>query len=136
MAATSKTQPTTFADGIQAAMQSLAGAMTAPDADVHFGTEMIKVLSMYIQSKNAPSAPQPGMSQPPGPGATPPPSGAGGGSPAGSIPGGPAGGGAQNPSMPSMQAPSGPTPPGSGPTPGLTPNPDEMRRVMQEVAGQ
>jgi hypothetical protein len=38
--------------------------------------------------------------------------------------------------MKSMQPPSGPQQPGSGPTPGLTPNPDEMRRVMQEVAGQ
>jgi hypothetical protein len=129
--------PTTFMDGIQAAMQDLAGAMSAPDADLHFGTEVIKLMATYVQAQHqnkgqqgqAPSGP-PGAS-------SPPPSGAGGGgTPPVSVPGGPAGGGAGNQQMPSMQPPSGPQEPGSGPTPGLTPNPDEMRRVLQETAGQ
>lgn len=121
--------PASFADGVNAAMQDLAAAMAAPDADLHFGTEVIKLLGTFIQSKHAPQqSPAPG-----GGGQTPP----GAGAPPGmSTPGGPAGGGAQNPAMRSMQPPSGPSQPGSGPTPGLTPNPDEMRRVMQEVAGQ
>jgi hypothetical protein len=148
MPTTSKT-PNSFADGINAAMQDIAGAMTAPDADLHFGTEMIKVMGVFLQHKHNPQGPNgqgpagsagaPGGGPGSGPGAagnTPPP-GDGGGSPPGmSQPGGPAGGGAQNPQMPSVQPPSGPSQPGSGPTPGLTPNPDELRRVLQEVAGQ
>ena len=129
-------------DGVNAAMQDLAGAMSAPDADLHFGTEMIKVMGAWTQAQHqhkspAPSGPAGGAAggSPGGAGGTPPP-GAGGPSPGGSVPGGPAGGGAQNPQQPSLQPPSGPAEPGSGPTPGLTPNPDEMRRVMQEVAGQ
>jgi hypothetical protein len=151
MAGTTSKAPTTFVDGINSAMQDIAGAMSAPDADLHFGTEMIKVMGTFLQSQHQRSAggqgqgqPAPaGPSSPPpgrGPGGGPPgppPSGAGGGKPPGqSVPGGPAGGGAANPQMQSSQPPSGPTPPGSGPTPGLTPNPDEMRRVLQEVAGQ
>lgn len=150
MATTSKA-PTTFVDGVNAAMQDLAGAMSAPDADLHFGTEMIKVMGTFLQSQHQRSAggsgqgqPQPagGTPPPPGPGPgggpkSPPPSGAGGGKPPGmGMPGAPAGGGAQNPQMASQQPPTGPQQPGSGPTPGLTPNPDEMRRVLQEVAGQ
>lgn len=142
MATTGKA-PTTFADGINAAMQDIAGAMSAPDADLHFGTEIIKVMGTFLQAK-AKASPSPG-----GPGASggasggpgapggPPPGAGGQGPPPGmSTPGGPAGGGAVNPAQPSLQPPSGPAEPGSGPTPGLTPNPDEMRRVMQEVAGQ
>ena len=153
MPTTSKT-PNSFADGINAAMQDIAGAMTAPDADLHFGTEMIKVMGVFLQKKHNPQGPgqNPAGSQ-----------GAPGGGP-GSRPGSsgwyttPArcrrphrcrwsptgnvtsrwsrGGGAQNPQMPSVQPPSGPAAPGSGPTPGLSPNPDELRRVLQEVAGQ
>ena len=133
--------PTSFMDGINSAMQDIAGAMSAPDADIHFGTEMIKVMSVYTQSRSRGSAQPggPGGGGPPGPGGSPA-GGAGQGAPGAppgmSLPGGPAGGGASNPSQPSLQPPSGPPQPGSGPTPGLTPNPDEMRRVMQEVAGQ
>jgi hypothetical protein len=118
-------QPTSFADGVQAAMQDLAAAMSAPDADLHFGTEMIKVMGTFIQQKNKPQ-----QAPPPGGGGSPP---GGGGPPGLSSPGGPAGGGAQNPAM-QNQAP--PTGPGSGPTPGLKSSPDEMRRTLQEVAGQ
>ena len=152
---TTKTPPT-FADGVQAAMQDLASAMSAPDADLHFGTEMIKVMGIYLKHKNAgtpqaqgqqpsPGAPggtpqgQPQGAPPasgPGGNAGPPAGGAGGPAPGMTTPGGPAGGSAQNPQMPSVQPPAGPSEPGSGPTPGLTPNPDELRRVLQEVAGQ
>lgn len=149
MASTSKA-PTSFMDGISAAMQDLAGAMAAPDADLHFGSEVMKLMGSYIQSKHNPQGQKPGAGaapgqgapsaggQPPGAGAPPsggaPPSAAGGGpSP---ISGGPAGGGAGNQQMPSLQAPTAPQSPGSGPTPGLTPDPDELRRVLQEVAGQ
>jgi hypothetical protein len=131
--AASSKQPSSFADGINAAMQDLAAAMSAPDADLHFGSEMIKVMGMFLQSRNKPAG-GPTPSAGAGPGAS---SGAAPGGPPGmSTPGGPAGGGAQNPAMPSLAPPSGPAQPGSGPTPGLSPNPDEMRRVMQEVAGQ
>lgn len=131
-AATSK-QPSSFAEGVQAAMQDLAGAMSAPDADLHFGTEMIKVMGMFLQQAHKPQSSGPPAGGGQGPGGPPP----GGGTPPGmSTPGGPAGGGAGNPAMPNMAPPSGPQAPGSGPTPGLSPNPDEMRRVMQEVAGQ
>jgi hypothetical protein len=123
--------PASFVDGINAAMQDIAAAMSAPDADLHFGTEVIKLMGTFVQSKHAPAQQSPA---PGGGGQTPP--GGGGAPPGMSTPGGPAGGGAQNPAMKSMQPPSGPQQPGSGPTPGLTPNPDEMRRVMQEVAGQ
>lgn len=133
--ATGTKQPSSFADGVNSAMQDLAGAMAAPDADLHFGTEMIKVMGAFLQSKNKPQDQKNPAGQGPPPGAGQP--GAGGGAPPGmSTPGGPAGGGAANPSQPSLQPPSGPQEPGSGPTPGLSPNPDEMRRVMQEVAGQ
>lgn len=141
MATTGKA-PATFMDGIQAAMQDLAGAMSAPDADLHFGTEVIKLMATYVQAQHQHKGAQ-GQGQAPGPGGpppgaqSPPPSGAGGGgTPPVSVPGGPAGGGAGNQQMPSLQPPSGPSEPGSGPTPGLTPNPDEMRRVLQEVSGQ
>lgn len=131
--------PATFSDGINAAMQDIASAMSAPDADLHFGTEVIKLMGTFLQAKakgpGQSSAPGAGGQPPSGAGGSPPPGG-GGASPGGSIPGGPAGGGAQNPAMPSMAPPSGPSQPGSGPTPGLSPNPDEMRRMMQEVAGQ
>jgi hypothetical protein len=114
-------------------MQDIASAMSAPDADLHFGTEVIKLMGTFLQSKHQ-AQPQPGHPPAPGGGGQTPP---GAGAPPGmSTPGGPAGGGAANPQMPSMQPPSGPQQPGSGPTPGLSPNPDEMRRVMQEVAGQ
>jgi hypothetical protein len=126
--------PASFVDGINAAMQDIASAMSAPDADLHFGSEVIKLMGTFIQSKHAPQGQGGHQPAPGGGGQTPP--GAGGTPPGMSTPGGPAGGGAQNPQMPSMQPPSGPAQPGSGPTPGLSPNPDEMRRVMQEVAGQ
>jgi hypothetical protein len=130
--ATSKT-PSSFADGVNAAMQDLAAAMSAPDADLHFGTEMIKVMGTFLKSKNSPPSPGGPAGGGQSPGGQPP----GGGPPPGmSLPGGPAGGGAGNPAMPNMGPPTAPQGPGSGPTPGLTPNPDEMRRVMQEVAGQ
>lgn len=135
MAQSGNKAPTTFADGIQSAMQDLAGAMSAPDADLHFGTEMIKVMGHFLQAKHGPQQSSGQGGAAPGAGAGPPPGG--GGPPTGQTsPGGPAGGGAQNPSMPSMQPPSGPPEPGSGPTPGLSPNPDELRRVLQETAGK
>lgn len=117
-------------------MQALAAAMSAPDADLHFGSEMIKVMGVFLQAKQrmspgGPPGAAPGGGMAPGPGAQPP-----GPPPGMGMPGGPAGGGAANPAQPSMGAPTGPQGPGGGPTPGLTPNPDEMRRVLQEVAGQ
>lgn len=129
----SSKQPNSFADGVQTAMQALAAAMAAPDADLHFGSEMIKVLGTFLQMKGK-MTPSGAPAGPPGGGG--PGGGPGGpGSPAGMpLPGGAAGGGAANPTQPNMAGPAGPM--GGGPTPGLTPNPDDMRRVMQEVAGQ
>lgn len=135
MATTSKS-PTTFADGVSAAMQDLAGAMSAPDADLHFGTEMIKVMGTWQAAQHKSKTPQTTPPGGAGGAAGAPGGGSPGGPPGGAQPGGPAGGGAANPQMQAQQAPTGPAEPGSGPTPGLSPNPDEMRRVMQEVAGQ
>lgn len=140
-------QPSTFADAVSAAAQDIAAGLAAPDADVHFATQVLQVLGMYAQSKHNPQGQGKagaGAGAGPGGGATagPPPSP--GGSPSGPNPSGagpaPAGGGAANPSMQSMNGPTPPPGPGQGPssggpTAGLTPDPDEMRRVLQEVAG-
>jgi hypothetical protein len=130
MAQQGKNQPqsSSFDDAIGQAMQALAGGMAAPDADVHFATECIRLMGSYLQQKHNPQG-QGGKPQgqpasgPPGAGPSP-------------VPGGPPGGAPQNGQMPSLGAPTAPNAPGGGPSPGLTPNPDELRRVLQEVSGQ
>jgi hypothetical protein len=135
MAAADKGPPT-WTDALSSASQAIAAGLSAPDADVKFGLAMIGALATHQQRKGQPSGPG-GAAGPGGPGAggdagSPAPPGPPGGglSPAA----GPAGGGAPNSAMPSQAAPGGPVP--GGMTQGLTPNPDEMRRVLADVAGK
>ena len=128
--------PPSWAESLNAASQAIASGLSAPDADVKFGLAIIGALATHSQRKN--------QGQPGGAGAGTPggPPGAGGaGSPdtGGPPPGvaGPAGGGAPNQAMPSMGGPGAPTGPvPGGMSPGLSPNPDEMRRVLADVAGK
>lgn len=134
MAGTSKDSgPASWSDALSQASQAIAAGLSAPDADVKFGLAMIGALSTHQKRNSA--------SQAGGAGAGVPGSPAGGGA-AGSPPAGgaaiqpaagPAGGGAPNSAMPSQAAPGGPVP--GGMTQGLTPNPDELRRVLSDVAG-
>jgi hypothetical protein len=130
--------PPTWQDALSQASQVIAAGLAAPDADVKFGLAMIGALNTHLKQKSggagagAPGGP-PGAGGAGSPGAGgamppggPPPAGMGG-------PGGPAGGGAPNSAMPSMAAPGGPTP--GGMSQGLSPNPDELRRVLSDVAG-
>jgi hypothetical protein len=139
---TKSQQPATFTDSISLAMQDIATGLAAPDADIDFATQLLQVMGMFVQTKHqAPQKPGAGAGAgAPGGGGPQPPSPGGGGAPS-PTPGGPAGGSPQNAQMPSMGAPTpapgpGQGPASGGPTNGLTPDPDEMRRVLQEVAGQ
>jgi hypothetical protein len=127
--------PPSWSDALSQASQVIAAGLAAPDADVKFGLAIIGALSTH-QKKG----------QPPGAGGAAGPGGpAGGGGSAGSPPAGgpspgvapaagPPGGGAPNSAMPSNAAPGGPVP--GGMTQGLNPNPDELRRVLADVAGK
>lgn len=133
--------PPSFKDALVDASQAIAGGVGAADYDEVFAGHMLKAIGQFI--RNPPKAqgqPPAGGAQPPAGGAPgqPVPDGSGGdagpptGAPAaGGQPGpggsGPPGGGAQTP-------PGAPTP--GGMTQGLTPSPDEMRRVLSDVAGK
>lgn len=132
--------PPTWSDALSSASQALAAGLSAPDADVKFGLAMIGALSTH--QKKAGLGGAAGSGGPPGGGGagSPPP----GGPPPGPVPGasppaGPAGGGAPNSAMPSTAAPGAPTPGGMSQGLGLSGpgnNPDELRRVLSDVAGQ
>lgn len=128
--------PPSFHDAIADAAQAVAGSINAPDYDPKFAGMLLDVMHKFVtQPKQTPPS-----------GGPTPPGGAGGdastGSPDGTpspgvaSPGaggrggsGPPGGGAQTP-------PAAPVP--GGMTQGLSPsnNPDEMRRVLADVAGK
>ena len=144
--------PTTFADGLNAAMQDISSALLAPDADIKFGMALIGAIGSHVGRKQQ-QQPQPqplgagaggglpsGGSPGGGPGGLPPGGPPGAGGPAGGIPGGsmPGGPGSQgNSAQPNQQAPGPPTQGGiNNLSQGLTPNPDELRRVLADVAGQ
>jgi hypothetical protein len=128
--------PPSWQESLSQASQAIAAGLAAPDADVKFGLAMIGALSTH-QHKSAGGA---GAGAPGGP-----PVGGGAGSPTAGGPatptppatvspaGGPAGGGQPNQAMPSMAAPGGPVP--GGMSKGLSPNPDELRRVLSDVVG-
>lgn len=133
--------PPTWQDALTGASQAVAAGMTAPDADVKFGLALIGAIATHLKRAGGPG---PGAGGAAGPGAA-----AGGGEagspPTGPPPGasapapGPAGGGAPNSAMPSMAAPGAPTPGGMSQGLGLSGpgnNPDEMRRVLSDVAGK
>lgn len=121
--------PPTWQDALSGASQAIAAGLAAPGADVKFGLAMIGAISAHLQKAGSAGAGAPG--QPPGAGG-PPPGPGGPPSPA------PAGGGQPNQAMPSMGAPGAPTPGGVSQGLGLSGpgnNPDEMRRVLADVAG-
>lgn len=143
--------PPSFKDAIADASQAIAGSIGSPDYDPKFAGMIMDVFHKFIVSGGKPQGQ--GQSQPPGaPGAAQPPAGGPGapspngpgastspGANAGAgAPGGvggptsdtgsaPPGGGAQSP-------PNAPTP--GGMTQGLSPSPDELRRVLSDVAGK
>ena len=122
--------------GLQALVPQIAVIMATPDADIDF----LKQMQMIVLAKLHEPKPAP---HPPGgapAGGPPPPGGAPGGAPAGApagmgLPGGPAGGGAPNGAMPSGGAPEAPTQPGGVSKP-MTPDPEEMRRILSQQAGE
>jgi hypothetical protein len=133
--------PPTWQDALSQASQAIAAGLASPDADVKFGLAIIGALSTH-QKKGGQGS---------GPGGAAGPGGAPGGGMAGSPPAGgpgdagmapaagPPGGGAPNSAMPSMAAPGAPTPGGMSQGLGLSGpgnNPDEMRRVLADVAGK
>lgn len=137
MAGTPKSDvPSTMIEGLQQLLPDIANCMAAPDADMPYLKKLQDVVLLKIH--------QPQPQQPPGaPGAAGPAPGgaAGAGGPGGppppgpgAGPGGPPGGGAPNQAMPGMGAPAAPTQPG-GVTQPMTPQPDEMRRILAEQAG-
>lgn len=146
MAGTSKSDtPATWQDALSQAQQAIASGLNAPDADVQFGLALMGAMAEHGKKHSgtagaggpagAPGAggagsPPPGA--PPSPSADPssPPSGldmgsAGAGSGAGTQP---------NSQMMNQAAPQGPRP--GGMSQGITPNPDELRRVLADVAGK
>lgn len=125
------TAPATFTDAMAKVSSDLGAALMLPDAD----PKLVITLMMAIKGSQAPKQgpPQGGVGGPPpgGPGGTPGP-GSPGAPPGMAPPGGPPGGAPQNGQMPSLGAPKGPQNQ-NGLTQGLSPNPDEMRRVMQQM---
>jgi hypothetical protein len=131
--------PPSWQDALASASQAIAAGMSAPDADIKFGLAMIGALSTHQQRKSAPQSGGAGAGAPGGPAgggdAGSPPSGGPGMSPAAST----AGGGQPNSAMPSTGGPGGPTPGGMSQGLGLSGpgnNPDELRRVLADVAGK
>jgi hypothetical protein len=136
--------PASWQDALSQASQAIAGGLAAPDADVKFGLAILGAMAEH--SKKGSGGPGAGTTPggPPGGGqAGPPPAGGPPPSPGGdqlspaaggSSVTGPAGGGAPNSKMMSNAAPGGPVP--GGMSPGLSPNPDELRRVLADVAGK
>lgn len=128
--------PQTMQEGLQALVPDIAVCMAAPDADIGFLDKLQKIVLLRIHQGSGQKPGGPAPAGPPGAGGPPPPAAGGpSGMPGQSLPGGPAGGGAANPQMPSMGPPNAPTGPGGVSQP-MTPDPDEMRRVLSEAAGQ
>ena len=135
--------PPSFNDALADAAASIGGSVSSPDYDSKFAGMLLDVISKFVQQGNQHSQPPgaPGAAQPPagGPGA-PSPSGSGdsggGGAPGGvgAPPGAPGPGGSGPPGGGAQSPPNAPTP--GGMTQGLTPSPDELRRVLSDVAGK
>ena len=130
--------PDSMQAGLQALIAPIANCMAAPDADMQFLTKLqqIVLLRIHQPGQKAPGSPggAPGMGSPPAPPGAP--GGSPDGAPAGmGMAGGPAGGGSPNQQMPGGGAPEAPTQPGGVSKP-MTPQPDEIRRVLAEQAGQ
>lgn len=132
--------PPSFHEAIANASQSIAGSIGAPDYDPQFAGMIMDVFHKFItQPKGGTQKPGPGgaggpAGGPPPPGGPPPTDAGPDSAPGVSAPAGSAGGSPVNSAMMSNQTPGAPTP--GGMTQGLTPSPDELRRVLSDVAGK
>jgi hypothetical protein len=127
--ASSSRAPQSYADGLKGILDSIVGAMSAPDADMR--TLLGLQMGVLGAIKAGPGGGQPGGAQP---GGTSGPPGMSQGQPGG-MPGGPAqaGGGAMNPMQQSPQPPRGMmAQPGMG---SMMQDPDELRRMIQQKVG-
>jgi hypothetical protein len=135
MAGKSTDVPDTMQAGLQALLPDIAVCKAAADADIPYLDKLEKVVLLRIhQPPQSPAQAGPGAGAP---GATGPAGGsaaAGGPPPGMGLPGGPAGGGSPNQAMPGGAGPVAPTQPGGVSKP-MTPDPDQMRRVLAEQAG-
>ena len=135
----SSSTPSTFAEAMQDTAADLTRAIMLPDADVKFGMQVLTAVIGWNKQKGqggggppgqpgAPGARPPGAPGQPAPGQSAP--GAPGGAPAGlQMPGATPGGNVPSPNSPGQGAPAyGAL--GNG-TANLSPNPDELRRMLQ-----
>ena len=131
--------PATMTEALQRVVQDISSAMTTPDADIPFLTQLQGVIvgrmragaggGMQHQMGGGPQAPG-GPPQGPPPGAGGP-----GGPPPGAPQGGPGGpGGPAGPAGPPGMMQGGPTPNGVTPLAQI-PNADELRRQIAGRAG-
>ena len=131
--------PATFTEAMSDVASDLGRAIMLPDADVQFGMSLFTAIVGWTRQKGmqaqqrppgAPGGPggPPGMGGPPGQSQP----GAPGGAPPGlQMPGATPGNATNNPQQPSLGAPVyGAL--GRG-TANLAPNPDELRRVIQQL---
>lgn len=134
MAGKSTTEtPQTFAQGLQSLIPQIATLMAAPDADIRFCQALMMACAGKLRQPAQGATAGVGGAGGPGGGMV-------GGAPAGpptgapglGMPGGPAGGRAGNQQMPNLTGPTMTTPPGL--SAGLSPTPDELRRVISTGA--
>lgn len=129
--------PPSFKDALVDASQAIAGGVGAADYDATFAGHLLSVIGMFLKPKQAQGQPPAGGAggAPSSPPAGGPPGADAGGPPPGSTP--PSPGSAGGPPQPGQGAQ---TPPGApvpgGMTQGLSPSPDELRRVLSDVAGK
>jgi len=136
--------PPSFNDALADAAASIGGSVSSPDYDSKFAGMLLDVISKFVQGKNKPQSQSvppgaPGAAaQPPagGPGAPSPQGDGGAGAPGGvgAPPGAGGPGGSGGLGAGAQTPPAAPTP--GGMTQGLTPSPDELRRVLADVAGK
>lgn len=125
---TTSTTPQSFHEWLQSLIPQIAQGMTCADATIKFVQQLMLVAAGKLKQHSGQQSPnsaigvgggQGSMGNAPVGGITRPPGM--------SMPGNVAGGGAINPMQPSLAAPNL--------SQGLTPNPDELRRVLAQTAG-
>lgn len=128
MAGKAAEAPPTFAQGLQQLIPQIATIMAAPDADIRFCQTLMMACAGKLREPAHQGATAGVGGAPAGGGGMggPPPPGLG-------IPGGPAGGKQANQQQPNLTGPTQAQPP-PGLTQGLTPTPDELRRVVANNA--
>jgi hypothetical protein len=134
--------PPSFHDAIADASQAIAGSIGAPDYDSKFAGMILDVFHKFISGGKQAQQPSPGSPAtggPPAPGGPPPPGAGAGSPPPGPPPGvsGPTGNAGGSPVNSQQMSNSGPgAPTMGGLSQGLSPSPDELRRVLSDVAGK